>query len=296
MIGLGKNATILTCAVTGNLTRPDQHPGLPITPQQIADACIEAGEAGAAVVHIHVRNPETGAPSMDIGLYQDVVNRIREASPRLIINLTTGPGSRFTPSSEDIRVAGPGTTLTTPEKRVEHVGAIRPEICTLDLNTMFSFGSIVMNTPPTVRAMAAEIRKFGVLPELELFDTGDIQLANDLIADGTLDRKPLVQLVMGVKYGAPATPDALATMVRMLPTESIWAAFGIGRMSFPFVALSLLHGGHVRVGLEDNIYISKGVLAESNAQLVRKARQIVESLGARLASSEEARDILQIGR
>ncbi|HEV2510289.1 3-keto-5-aminohexanoate cleavage protein [Bosea sp. (in: a-proteobacteria)] len=294
MINLGKKPTILTCAVTGNLTRPDQHPGLPITPKQIADACIEAGEAGAAVVHIHVRNPETGAPSMELELYREVVERIRAASPRLVINLTTGPGSRFTPAADDPRVAGPGSTLTFPGKRVAHVGAIKPEICTLDLNTMFSFGSIVMNTPPTVRAMAAEIRSFGVRPELELFDTGDIQLANDLIADGTLDARPLVQLVMGVKYGAPATPDMLATMIRMLPADSIWAAFGIGRMSFPFVALSFLHGGHVRVGLEDNIYISKGVLAESNAQLAHKARGIVESLGGRLASPEEARDILQI--
>lgn len=291
---LKKTGTILTCAVTGNLTRPDQHPGLPITQEQIVKACVDAGREGAAVVHIHVRDPETGAPSMSLDLYAEVMERIREEAPNLIINLTTGPGSRFRSSPDDIRVAGPGTTLIEPKKRVEHIVELKPEICTLDLNTMYSFGSVVMNTPPVVRAMAEEIRRAGTMPELELFDGGDIQLMHDLIADGTLDPNPLVQFVMGVKYSAPANVDMLSTMVRMLPQGSTWAAFGVGRMSFPFVALSFLLGGHVRVGLEDNIYISKGVLAEDNAQLVRKAKNIVESLGGHLASPEEAREILKI--
>jgi len=177
---------IITCAITGNLTRPEQSPYLPITPQQIADSALEAAEAGAAIAHIHVRDPETGRPSMSIDLYRDVMDRIRARNPKLIINLTTGPGGRFVPSEEDPKVAGPGTTLIAPEKRVEHVEILRPEICTLDLNTMNSGGQVVINTPGNVRKMANRIRAVGVMPELELFDSGDCHLARDLIAEGVL--------------------------------------------------------------------------------------------------------------
>jgi uncharacterized protein (DUF849 family) len=178
-----RQKVIITCAITGNLTRPEQSPYLPITPQQIADSALEAAEAGAAIAHIHVRDPETGRPSMSIELYRDVMDRIRARNPKLIINLTTGPGGRFVPSEEDPKVAGPGTTLMAPEKRVEHVEILRPEICTLDLNTMNSGGQVVINTPTNVRKMANRMRAVGVMPELELFDSGDIHLARDLIAE-----------------------------------------------------------------------------------------------------------------
>src|SRR6202521_296204 len=182
---------IIPCAIPGNLTQPDQSPYLPITPQQIADSALEAAEAGASIAHIHVRDPETGRPSMSIDLYRDVMDRIRAKNPKLVINLTTGPGGRFVPSEEDPKVAGPGTTLMAPEKRVEHVEILRPDICTLDLNTMNSGGQVVINTPVNVRKMAARIRAAKVMPELELFDTGDCHLARDLIADGTLQGPPL---------------------------------------------------------------------------------------------------------
>src|ERR1700694_5246862 len=198
---------IITCAITGNLTRPDHAPYPPITPQQIADSALEAAEAGAAIAHIHVRDPETGRPSMSIDLYRDVMDRIRSRDAGLIINLTTGPGGRVVPSDADPKVAGPGTTLMAPEKRVEHVEILRPEICTLDLNTMNSGGQVVINTPTNVRKMANRIRAVGVMPELELFDSGDCHLARDLIAEGVLQGPGLFSLVLGVKYGVGATSD-----------------------------------------------------------------------------------------
>ena len=229
---------IITCAITGNLTRPEQSPYLPITPQQIADSALEAAETGAAIAHIHVRDPETGRPSMGIDLYRDVMDRIRARNASLIINLTTGPGGRFVPSEEDPKIAGPGTTLMAPEKRVEHIEPLRPEICTLDLNTMNSAGQVVINTPPNVRKMAARMRAAGVLPELELFDSGDIHLARDLIAEGTLRGPPLCTLVLGVKYGFDPSPETMLYARDLLPEGSIWAGFGIGRSEFPMVAQS----------------------------------------------------------
>src|ERR1700761_5667769 len=179
--------TFITCAITGNLTRPDQSPHLPITPQQIADSALEAAEAGAAIAHIHVRDPETGRPSMSIDLYRDVMERIRVRNKSLVINLTTGPGGRFVPSDDDPRVAGPGTTLMLPEKRVEHIELLKPDICTLDLNTMNSGGEVEINTPRNVRIMAERMKAAGALPEIELFDSGDCHLARDMFADGSLE-------------------------------------------------------------------------------------------------------------
>ncbi|MCU9953823.1 MULTISPECIES: 3-keto-5-aminohexanoate cleavage protein [Burkholderia] len=284
--------TIITCAVTGNITRPDQHPGLPVTPAQIANASLEAAQAGAAVVHIHVRDPATGRPSMDVDLYRDVMARIRAVDRELIINLTTGPGGRFIPSDDDPRVAAPGTTLLPPEKRVEHILALKPDICSLDLNTMNSGGEVVINTPKNVTRMAEVIRRAGVKPELEIFDSGDIHLARDLIASGVLDGPGLWTFVSGVKYGFTASPETLLYARGLLPPGAIWSAFGIGRFEFPIVAQAWLAGGHVRVGLEDNIYIEKGVLAESNAALVARAREIVTLLGGEIASSRDARECL----
>jgi uncharacterized protein (DUF849 family) len=284
--------TIITCAVTGNLTKPEQHPGLPITPQQIATSALEAAHAGAAVVHIHVRDPQTGRPSMEIDLYRQVIELIRAVDPELIINLTTGPGGRFVPSDDDPKVAAPGTTLLPPEKRVEHIAALKPDICSLDLNTMNSGGDVVINTPKNVRRMARVIREAGVKPELEIFDSGDLHLALDLIKEGVLDGPGLWTFVMGVKYGFAATPETLLYARNFLPQNAAWSAFGIGRTEFPIVAQAWLAGGHVRVGLEDNIYISKGALAETNAVLVARARDIVLSLGGEIATPREAREQL----
>jgi len=284
--------TILTCAVTGNLTRPDQTPYLPITPEQIANECLAAAEAGAAVVHIHVRDPLTGKPSMEVDHYRDVVDRIRRERNDLVINLTTGPGGRYVPSEDDPKVYAPGTTLLPPEKRVEHIALIRPDICSLDLNTMNSGPDVVFKTPRIVRKMAAVIRSSGVMPELEIFDSGDLHLARDLITEGTLDGPGLWTFVLGVKYGFSASPETLMYARNQLPAGAIWAAFGIGRAEFPMVAQSWLYGGHVRVGLEDNIYLEKGVLAKGNADLVRKAVDILKSLGGDVATPAEARVLL----
>jgi uncharacterized protein (DUF849 family) len=283
--------TILSCAVTGNITSIKQHPGLPCTPEQIATACIDAARAGAAIVHIHVRHAD-GRPSMELAHYRDVVERIRASDTDVVINLTTGPGQRFIPSEADPKVAAPGTTLMRPEPRVEHVVALRPEMCSLDLNTMYSGSSVVINTPASVRVMANLIRETGTLPELEVFDSGDIHLAHDLIADGTIASPALFQIVLGVKYGANASPATMFYLQSILPKGANWASFGIGRWEYPMLAQAYLLGGHVRVGLEDNIYIEKNKLAPDNAALVRKAAGIIGELGGKLASAGEAREIL----
>ena len=288
--------TLLTCAVTGNLTKPEQTPYLPVTPEQIADECLAAAEAGAAVVHIHVRDPATGRPSMDVDHYRDVVDRIRRRHRSLVINLTTGPGGRYVPSEDDPKIYAAGTTLLPPEKRVEHIALIRPDICSLDLNTMNSGPDVVINTPRNVRRMAAVMRASGVKPELEIFDSGDLHLARDLIQDGTLDGPGMWTFVLGVKYGFAATPETLLYARNLLPAGAIWAAFGIGRAEFPIVAQSWLFGGHIRVGLEDNIYLEKGVLAKGNAELVAKAAELLRQLGGRLASVDQAREMLNLKR
>jgi len=286
------NKTILTCAVTGNLTKPEMTPYLPITPKQIADACLGAADAGAAVAHIHVRYPETGKPSMELDHYAEVMHLIKAQNKELIINLTTGPGGRYVPTEGDPKVFATGTTLCDPLKRVEHVAALKPEICSLDLNTMNSGADVVMNTPSNVRKMAKVIHEAGVMPELEIFDSGDLNLAKDLIADGTVDGPGLYTFVMGVKYGLNTDPATLLYMRDQLPGGAIWAAFGISRAEFPIVAQAWLLGGHIRVGMEDNIYLEKGVLCESNAQLVSRAKRIIGDLGGQLASSNEARQML----
>lgn len=282
----------ITCAITGNITRPDQTPHLPITPQQIADSALEAAEAGAAIAHIHVRDPKTGQPSMELDLYREVRDRIRTKNTDLIINLTTGPGGRFVPSRHDPKIAAEGTTLMAPERRVDHIVALKPDICTLDLNTMNSGGQVVINTPANVRRMAKVIINAGVKPEIELFDSGDIALLHDLVADGTLKEPLLTSFVMGVKYGFQPSPETVLYARGLLPTNAAFTAIGIGRSAFPMVAQSYLAGGHVRVGLEDAVYLDRGVLAPSNAALVKKTRRIIEDLGGQIATPTEARTIL----
>jgi uncharacterized protein (DUF849 family) len=287
-----QDKVIITCAVTGNLTDPAKCPALPITPKQIADACLEAAREGASIAHIHVRDPATGVPSMELALYREVVERIREKNDTLVLNLTTGPGGRFDPSDEDPKIAGPRTNFLLPEKRVAHVAALRPEICTLDLNTMTFGGEVVINTPKNVTRMAKVIRAAGVIPELEVFDSGDIRLAHDLMAEGVLQGPGLFSLVHGIKYGFPASAEAMMYARNMLPAGAKWTGFAISRMEFPAVALSYVLGGHVRVGLEDNIFLDKGKLAPSNAALVQRAREIIERLGGAISTAAETRATL----
>lgn len=281
--------TILTCAVTGNLTTPDQTAYLPVTTEQISTACIEAHDAGAAAVHIHVRDPKTGKPSMDLGLYSEVVQTLRRERPELIINLTTGPGGRYVPSEDDPKIYAPGTTLLAPEQRVEHIAALKPDICSLDLNTMNSGNQVVMNTPANVRRMAQIIRAAGAVPELECFDTGDLVLAQHLIEDGTLQGPGVYTFVMGVRYAMPFSTQAMQLARSLISDQAQWSAFAVGRHAFQAVAQAYLLGGNVRIGLEDTIYIDGGELAKSNAELVSKARRIVQDLGGTLATSAEAR-------
>ena len=287
--------TILTVAVTGNLTTIEQHPGLPCTPEQIATAALESAKAGAAIAHLHVRYPD-GRPSMELAHYRETVDRIRDKNSELIINLTTGAGGRFVPGKEDPRTAGPGSTLVHPLRRVEHIVALKPDIATLDLNTMWSGSAAVINTPENVTIMANEIYKAGALPELEVFDSGDIQLAHALLASGVLKSPPLFQVVMGVRYGFISTPQTLMYAHSLLPKDANWAAFAIGRWEYPMLTQAWFLGGHIRVGMEDNVYISKGKLTRDNAELCEKAVRILDDLGGELATAKEAREILGLRR
>lgn len=287
---------ILTCAVTGNITTPEQTPYLPITPEQIANAAIDAAKAGAAVAHIHVRDPETGKPSMSIDLYREVMDRIRSSGTDVVINLTTGPGGRFVPDRENPRNAAPGSTLIPPEKRVEHIVALKPEIATLDLNTMWSGSAVVINAPWSVTRMAELIYSVGTIPELEVFDSGDIGLAKHLIGEGVLKGPCLFQVCMGIRWGFDWNPETLNYAKSIIPPGSPWAAFAIGRMEFPMLAQAWLLGGHVRVGLEDNIYLNKGELATSNTVLVERAVRILREFGAEPMTAAEARaELSQVG-
>jgi uncharacterized protein (DUF849 family) len=286
--------TILSCAVTGTFPTREHNENLPVTPQEIAGASIEAAKAGAAICHIHVRDPGTGRPSMQLEYYREVMRLIRESDVDMIVNLTTGPGGRYIPGEDDPAKAAPGSTLTTAAIRTEHVVELKPEMCTLDLNTMWFGGGAVINAPGSVRAMAERIYAAGVKPELEVFDTGDIKLANALITDGTLRLPALFQLVMGVDYGMPATPQALAFCQSLLPPECEWAAFGASRMAYPMLAQALLLGGHCRIGMEDTVYLSRGVKTPDNAALVKKAVQLIDLLGGKVATVAEARGILEL--
>lgn len=288
--------TILTCAVTGNITTRAQHPGLPITPAEIAAAAIEAGRAGAAIVHIHARDPASGKGSMELAYFREIVARIRDRGSEIILNLSTGEGGRFVPADDDPRVAAPGSTLVPPAQRVRHVEELKPEICTLDFNTMFSGTAVVINTPRNLQIMAERIYAAGVLPEIEIFDSGDLQLALHFLERGILKAPLMAQIVLGVRYGAMADPETLLYLRQRLPPDCIWAAFGIGRAEFPMLAQAWLLGGHVRVGLEDNVYIARGKLARDNAELVERGVAIVENLGGTIATPAEARTMLRLSR
>ena len=287
-------AVVITCAVTGAFGTKAQNPALPVTPEEIARSALEAAAAGAAVVHIHVRDPESQGPSMDLSLYRETVERIRAENDEVLINLTCGAGARFVPGAPEPRSPGPGTTLTTPEARVAHVEALRPDIASLDVGSL-NFGEhVFVNTPAHLRVMADRMRAAGAKPEIEVFDLGHIALAGKLIAEGHLDRPPLFQVCLGIPHGAPATPQTLLAMHSQLPADAVWSGFGISRAQFPMVAMVAALGGHVRVGLEDNLYLSKGQLAPGNGALVERAVQILELTGHRVATPSEAREIFGV--
>ncbi|MEU3202422.1 3-keto-5-aminohexanoate cleavage protein [Streptomyces cyaneofuscatus] len=284
---------IITCALTGAGDTVGRSPHVPVTPEQIAASAVEAAGAGAAVVHIHVRDPESGAPSRDPRLYREVVERIRETGTDVVINLTAGMGGDLVIDPAAPLKQLPGTDLVGGLERLPHVEELLPDICTLDCGSLnFGDGSnLYVSTPDMLRTGAKRIQELGVRPELEIFDTGQLWFAKQLLAEGLLDDPTVFQLCMGIPWGAPADPGVLQSMVNMLPEGARWASFALGRMQMPWVAQSILLGGHVRVGLEDNLYLGKGVKA-TNGQLVERAVRITEALGSRVASPDEARQQL----
>jgi uncharacterized protein (DUF849 family) len=283
---------MISCAVTGSADSVGKNPAVPVTPEQIATSAIDAAKAGAAIVHIHVRDPKTTLPSMDGALYAEVVDRIRSSGTDVVINLTTGPGGRFAPDPTDPMKPGPGTTLRTPRQRVQHVLDLRPEICSLDMGSMNMGANVFVNTPPILEAMAIDIRDAGVTPELEVFETGHLLLAKRMIETGHIKLPGMFQICLGIAWGQPASPEAMSYMRNLLPSGSQWFAFGISLHQFPMAAQAVLLGGHVRVGLEDNLYLERGRLAPSNAALVAKAVKVIEILGSQVATPNDARAML----
>lgn len=283
---------IIACAVTGSADTPGKNPAVPVTPAQIAQSAIDAAKAGAAIVHIHVRDPETTRPSMELAHYREVVERIRSSGTDVVINLTTGPGARFAPGADEPLKVGPGTNLKTAAERVRHVVELKPEICSLDMGSMNMGQYVFVNTPSILENMAVAIREAGIVPELEVFETGHLLLAKRMIETGHIKPPGMFQICLGISWAQPATTEAMTYMRNLLPPNSPWFAFGISLHQFPMVAQTVLLGGHVRVGLEDNIYLGKGQLAPSNAALVEKAAKIIEVLGDHVATPAEARQML----
>lgn len=292
-----KRKVVLTCAVTGDGPIHPKYPHYPVTPQQIAEACLEAAAAGASVVHIHGRDPQTGAGDRSPQVFREIVARVREVNPSVVINLTTGMGGTFVPDPEDESKVHPTTDVGSAQERVQHVLENHPEICTLDATTMNLEGGIAgapdcvfMNTPGKLRQMAELVRPTDTKIEIEVFNPGDILLARKLIDDGVIAAPPLFQLCLGVKWSAPADVKTLVYMKDLLPAGATWSAFGISRFQMEIVALSTVMGGHCRVGLEDNIYLERGVFA-TNGQLVERASRIIRDLGCEVATPDEAREI-----
>ena len=281
---------IITCALTGAGDTVDKHPAIPVTPTQIAAAAVEAAKAGATVVHCHVRDPDTGKGSRDPALYREVVARIRDSGVDIIVNLTAGMGGDLEIGAGETPLDfGPATDLVGPLARLVHVEELLPDICTLDCGTLnFGDGDIIyVSTPAALRAGAKRITELGVKAELEIFDTGHLWFANQMIKEGLL-RDPLFQLCLGIPWGAPADTTTMKAMVDNLPAGATWAAFGIGRMQMPMAAQAVLLGGHVRVGLEDNLWLDKGVPA-SNGSLVERVIKLIECMGARPMSPAAGR-------
>ena len=289
----------ITCAVTGVGATTDRSKLVPVTPAQIADAALEAARAGAAIAHIHVRNPETGGPSRDPALYREVVERIHASDVDVVLNLTAGMGGDLVLGGVEAPLPPnpTGTDMAGATERLAHVTELLPEICTLDCGTMnFAEGDYVMtNTPSMLREMARQIQALGVRPEIEIFDTGNLVFAKQLLAEGLVDEPAMFQLCMGIPYGAPDDPSTLLAMVNQLPPECVFSAFAIGRMQLPYVALAPLVGGNVRVGLEDNIWLERGAKA-TNGALVERAVTILEAMNVSVLGPAEVREKLRLTR
>ena len=290
----------ITCAVTGAGATADKSELVPVLPQDIADAAIEAGRGGAAIVHIHVRDPATGKGARDPALYREVVERIRSSDVDVVLNLSAGMGGDLVLGGDEapLPLDPDGTDMAGAAERLAHVEELMPEICTLDCGSMnFAAGGdyVLVNTPGILRAMARRIQKLGVRPELEVFDSGHLVLVKELIGGGLIDDPALIQLCMGIPYGAPEDPTTLMTLVGQLPAGSVFSAFSIGPMQLPYVAMAALAGGNVRVGLEDNIYLSRGALA-TNRQLVERAVTILEAMNVRVLGPDEVRANLGLRR
>ncbi len=286
----------ITCAVTGSGDTTSKSDLVPVTPKEIAESAIEAAKAGAAIAHCHVRDPETGAPARDLNLYREVVDRIRSSDTDVVINLTAGMGGDIIIGSAEAPLPlADSTDMVGASVRTEHVRELLPEICTLDCGTMnFSHGDYIMaNTPSMLRAMAKQMQDAGVRPEIEVFDTGHLVLAKTLVNEGLIDDPVLVQLCMGIPYGAPDDINSLMAMVNNMPEGWIYSAFSIGRGQLPYAALAPITGGNVRVGLEDNIYLSRGELA-TNAQLVERAVTINEAMNIKIMTPEDVRAKLKL--
>ena len=292
-----RKSVFITAAITGSGGTQDRSPLVPRSPKQIADAAIDAAKAGAAVVHCHVRDPETGAPSRDLALYREVTDRIRDSETDMVLNLTAGMGGDmiFGDPEAPLPLNADATDMAGASERVAHVAECLPEICTLDCGTMnFAEADYVMtNTPGMLRAMAKMMTDLGVRPEIEAFDTGHLWFAKQLVEEGLIEDPVMVQLCMGVPWGAPDDLNTFMAMVNNVPPHWTFSAFSIGRNQMPFVAAATLAGGNVRVGLEDNLWLEKGVLA-TNAQLVEKAASIINNLGPSLMSPQEVRDELKL--
>lgn len=286
---------IISCALTGGGDTTSASPHVPVTPEQIANEALAARAAGAAIVHIHVRDPATGKPSRDAALYREVVQLIRAAKSDVLINLTTGAGGRFAPDEADPNRNSVADGMASPGSRIEHVLELRPDICSLDVGTMNMGRFTFINYPAHVEQMAGAIRAAGVKPELEVFDLGHAAYARHLCEKGFFTDPPWLQLCLGVPWGAPATVESMQAMLQLLPPGAVWSAFGIARHQFPTIAQAVLLGGHVRVGLEDNLYLRRGELAQGNGPLVERAARIIRELDGEVATPSQAREILRIG-
>ena len=283
---------ILTCAVTGSGDSHLKHPGVPSTPKQIADSAIEAAKAGAAIVHLHVREAD-GTPCRKLEYYEEAVDLIRQSGVDVIINLTTGMGGDYVEHPDDPTIFGPGSDMISPAERVKHIQVIKPEICTLDCGSFNYKTTAYLSTYAMLKESAKLITAAGVKTEVEAFELGHIWQAKELIREGYLPESTMFQLCMGIPFGAESTPRNLTTMIDALPQGVAWGAFGIGQDEFPMVAQAIINGGNARVGLEDNIYLEKGVFA-SNGPLVEKAVKLIETLGAKTLTAAEARKKLGI--
>jgi uncharacterized protein (DUF849 family) len=286
---------VVTCAVTGAGDTTGRSPHVPVTPKEVADAAIEAAKAGAAIAHIHVRDPETGKGSRDPKLFKEVVDRIRDSDTDVVINLTAGMGGDWVQDAENPAMPGPGTDMISAEERLAHIKECMPDICSLDCGTL-NFGdgdNIYISTPPTLRYMAEKVRDWGVKPELEVFELGHIRFARQMISEGLIADPPMFQICLGIPWGADQSVDTMKVMKDHLPLDASWAGFGISRMQMPMAAAAVVMGGNVRVGLEDNLFLDRGVLA-SNGQLVTRAVEIIERLGGRAVTPQEARNKLKL--